>query len=120
MRKKSDTLEVEKIKVWQGQIDYLRVANNKLRDRLATAIIKDVDIAFLEQAEHFNHKFMEMDQIIELMRHEIAGLSVTAAHTASGKTSVSFLRLRQDMERCEKEFHILEQSFLSHLEKLDY
>lgn len=108
------------IKDWQGQIDQLIFENNKLRDSLAQAIRKDVSAAFLEEAEHFNHKFMEMDQVIELMRHEIAGLSLVTAEAASGKASALFIRFMQDLERCEKEFHILETSFLNLITNLNY
>lgn len=118
MNQESNNRGLEQIKDWQLQIDQLRLENNRLRDRLAKIISMEVSASFLEKAEHFNQKFIDMDQIIELMRHEVTDLISTSDNVISEQVDVTFIRFKQDIERCEREFINLKRSFLDHLSRL--
>lgn len=118
MDQESNISKAERIKGWQAQLDQLRFANNKLRDCLAKAISREVSTALLEEAEHFNQKFIDMDQIIELMRHEINGLSHYGGEAMTEQEGILLLQFKKDMERCENEFYNLGRSFTATFQAL--
>jgi polyhydroxyalkanoate synthesis regulator phasin len=103
------------INKWQAKIDALRFENNRMKDRLANAMSKDVSISFLEEAEMFHQEFMDKDQIIDLIRHEMANMLLTEENTISLSRRQQSVNLKKDIRRLERELSKLGDLFSSHL-----
>jgi hypothetical protein len=109
----SETLK--DIREWQERIEYLRSENNQMKDRLAKAALKDVTVSFLEASEYFYQIFLDKDQAMDLIRHEISSLlSDKLPEEASNFKDLSDM-FRNDLQRFEKEFYCLKIDFLNHL-----
>ncbi len=96
---------------WQLQLDNLRFENNKLRDKLTKAVSKDVSASFLEEAESFHQKLLDLDQITALMRHEIAILLSASDLHSNTITHLQYHQIKTDIDRCEVEFKQIETAF---------
>ena len=110
----SNTSNAE-LKEWQTQLEQLRLENNKLKNLLAKAISKEVSASFVEAAEAYQQKFIDKDQVVDLIRHELASLISAADSNALSEQSRQYVKLKMDIQRFVKEYNQLKSSFLKHL-----
>lgn len=99
---------------WLKSLNELRVENIHLKDSLSQAISREVSHEFVEQAERFQQHFIEKDQVIDLLRHEINML----VHKLAGKGMTGedeCIILKKDTEQLIGEFHRMKTSFASFL-----
>ncbi|ANH80840.1 hypothetical protein A8C56_07465 [Niabella ginsenosidivorans] len=105
---------------WLVALNELKVENILLKNRLSETISGQVDLKFIEQAECFQQRFVEKDQVIDLLRHEISILlqkvSDRGKITNSGKFQCAVLE--RDIHRLVYEFQQMKISFISLLSRI--
>jgi len=62
---------IEEVQEVQAALNDLRDDNILLKEQLSEALSQDVSTDFVEKAEWFQQCFLETDQVIDLLRHEI-------------------------------------------------
>lgn len=97
---------------WQAVLTELRTENIQLKEQLSQAISQEVSAAFVEEAEQFQQRFLERDQVIDLLRHDINTLQQKiSGHTTTGGEDRQFTLMEKDMEKLICEFHQMKVSF---------
>lgn len=101
----------DEIGSWQSVLAMLRMENTQMKNELAGIIRKDIDTNLLETAEHFQQRFVDKDQLIDLLRLDIARLlrQVNAAEQMSELPSLRMIG--SDMKKLQAEFNILKDQF---------
>lgn len=107
------------IKTWLSIVDNLKQGNVFLKNRLSEAVKGPLSDSLIDSAESFQQNFINKDQIIDLLRHDItdllAGLSKrTMADNNDDKISL----LHRDVERIVLEFDKMKYSFEHFLSQL--
>lgn len=64
----------QKITAWQAVLEEVKLENVRLKNLFASAISKNVSRKFVEQAEIFQQKFLDKDQVFDLLHHDISSL----------------------------------------------
>ena len=106
---------------WIRALDYLQQENIMLKNRLAEIMQHKVDKNLLEQAEVYQNIFLAKDAILAILRHdikEVERLLVQKSGEVNGienRLQKRQLKLRQDMEKMEKEFNRIKTEFNSYL-----
>lgn len=103
----------ENISKWQAVLKELRMENIQLKNELSAIIKKDINSMLLEKAEHFQQRFVQKDQLIDLLRLDINKLlKYTDAHGRPTDKSLYDLT-GNDMEKLVIEFDALKTAFSS-------
>lgn len=103
---------IKECRKWQTVLNELRTRNVQLKEQLSQAVNGDVSLSFVEQAELFQQKFVEKDQILELLRHDVkAMLDKLSEHPTNGAADRQYTMLKKDMVKLMDEFHHMEISF---------
>ncbi|RXK86941.1 hypothetical protein [Filimonas effusa] len=109
-------------KQWLVILDELRQVNILLKNRLVHALKQDVSRNFIETAEYYHQKFIDKDQLIRLLRHDITSLleEHIDAQDDSAPWLSRFFTLEKDMQRIISEFSGMKAAFETYLsEKQD-
>jgi len=96
---------------WLNALNELRVENIRLKDQLSAAISQDVSHEFVEKAEQFQQRFVEKDQVIDLLRHDIIMLHTVKSNADTHQRQ--FTVLEKDMKQLIHEFYQMKTSFAS-------
>ncbi|HTN18354.1 MAG TPA: hypothetical protein VL092_11770 [Chitinophagaceae bacterium] len=99
----------ESVSRWQSVLAQLRIENIRMKYELSGIIKKDIDTDFLEKAENFQQRFLQKDQLMDLLRLDLNQLLHQLDDTE--KVPPSYLQIRQDMEKLILEFNILSNYF---------
>ncbi|MFA6059149.1 MAG: hypothetical protein WC756_13175 [Taibaiella sp.] len=103
---------IKECRKWQTVLNELRTRNVQLKEQLSQAIKGDVSLSFVEQAEIFQQKFVEKDQILELLRHDVrAMLDKLLEHGITGTVERQYSLLKKDIAKLMDEFYQMEMSF---------
>lgn len=91
-----------------------------LKNCLADIIINDIEPEMLEEVEYFQNQFLNKDTIISLLRYDIAEQNRLAEAGEAMNGNFTMLvkkhdKLREDMEKTEKEFNKLKFQFNNYL-----
>lgn len=105
-------------KKWLTVLNELRTENIRLKELLSAAIRNDVSLDFVARAEQFQERFVDKDQLIDLLRHDIN----TARYglSAAGMTQTEqrqYKILGKDIRQLVEEFRKMEQSFADFLRR---
>lgn len=100
-------------KKWLATLHELKTENIRLKDQLSLTISGPVSPEFIDLAERFQQHFVEKDQVIDLLRHEINTLIPRlAAPAQAGDALLQQCRiLERDMERLLHEFQQMQRAF---------
>lgn len=104
---------------WKRLLQFIQQENNFLKTRLSQVLQEDTDIEFLEQAEHFQNKFLSEDETVHLLRqdvHEIEhwlGKNHLQNEALYPEIQKRIKKLSKDMETVERQFHKLKSDFNS-------
>ncbi|MFA6150110.1 MAG: hypothetical protein WC716_02235 [Chitinophagaceae bacterium] len=60
------------VKVWQSVLEKYRCKNALLKERLSQSILTIDDLSLIEDAEQFQLTFINYEQIIDLLRHDMS------------------------------------------------
>jgi hypothetical protein len=107
---------VQEMEQWQVTIKTLQQENNSLKDRLSETIRQKLRFPFVEEAEYFQQIFIEKDQVINLLRHDM--ISLLNKLSLDGNTNAyeqEFLLLEKDLEKFVLEFQRMKTSFANFL-----
>lgn len=101
-------------------LDCIMQENIILKDRLSNAVQQEVSKAYIERAENFQQRFIEKDQIVELLRHEINTLLMSHYNHSHPQEEINhvrkrFLLLKRDIQKVKDEFDFLKSSFEEYL-----
>jgi|GEM_PF-1571770 hypothetical protein len=114
---KARTAQINEIRAWQNLLRTLRTENIKLKDRLADAIRADVKVEFVEEAEEFQQRFIENDQVIDLLRREMGDYLLLISDQGKPLTEIQLQALKKDTIQLEKEFDRVRNAFDVFLEQ---
>ena len=107
---------------WLRTLDYFQQENIYLKNRLAQIARTNINNSFLDDLEAYQNRFMDKDAVIAILRYDIALQndliedSNTPVDTdVSSKIILKQNKLREDMQRMEKEFNRLKFDFNNYL-----
>jgi hypothetical protein len=107
---------------WLRTLDYFQQENIFLKNRIAQLAKFHINDSFLNELENFQNRFVDKDAVISLLRYDIALqndliLEVDTSFNAekSQKITVNQNKLRDDMQRMEREFNRLKFDFNNYL-----
>lgn len=103
---------IKECRKWQTVLNELRTRNVQLKEQLSQAINGEVSLSFVEHAEFFQQKFVEKDQILELLRYDVkAMLDKLSEHLIADAAERQYTILKEDIAKLIDEFHRMEISF---------
>ena len=106
-------------KTWRRLLEFLKLENIILKNRLAEVVDYRMDKEFLALAEQFQNKFIIKDEYIDELRHDIneqaEDLYKIKDHFTNSKLIKRQEKLRNEMEYFEKDFSNLKNEFNKYL-----
>jgi hypothetical protein len=103
---------IKECRKWQSALNDLRTRNVQLKEQLSQAIHGEVSLSFVEQAEFFQQQFVEKDQIIDLLRHDINSmLSKISENEMICNEIPQYNILQKDIAKLIDEFQQMEMYF---------
>jgi hypothetical protein len=95
---------------WKRLLEFIQVENVFLKTRLAKIMKEDTGNQLLEQAEYFQNQFISEDEVIALLRKEVADQEdlLTREVFEDGAIIKSVIR---GQKKLQKEIEIVEQKF---------
>ncbi len=98
---------------WLTILNELKSENAHLKNELSEMIKGRINIRFIEQAEWFQQHFVEKDQVIDLLRHEIRVLpnNLSGPKIISDEEIRQFTMLKKDIEHLTYQFQQMKASF---------
>jgi len=116
MQKLNEEFSITDVREWLVALDELRQENIVLKNRLSEAVRKSASRPFIEEAEVFQQRSIDKDQVIDLLRYDIANLMVKMKYNGliSGETPVlqqQAVTLKSDVEKLVSGFTQMKQSF---------
>jgi predicted RNase H-like nuclease (RuvC/YqgF family) len=119
---KINQLQIE-VNTWKRFLNFFRDENVCLKNRLSDILKNGFDRNLLEELENFQTKFIKHDEVISLLRNEIAELDRLLSIERSGdglpdeKIDKEFDHLRNIIVTSEREFCKLQLNFNIYLSK---
>jgi len=104
------TYYTKESKKWLASLQELRLINVELKNKLSEAINRQVSIGFIEKVEYFHQLFIEKDQIIDILRHDINVL-VSSKGPLTNKHQLQYNALENDIVQLSNELYQLKASF---------
>lgn len=107
---------IEEVKKIQTALIELRNRNLLLKEQLSEALSQDVNTDFVEKAEWFQQCFLETDQVIDLLRHEINAL-LKDLHNGDHKpeSESQCIKLKTDVKKLGRSMDENERMFRTFL-----
>jgi hypothetical protein len=109
-QKLDNAFYINESKQWLTALNELRSENIRLKNSLSQAISHEVSLEFVELAERFQHRFIEKDQVIDLLRHDLSMLQHKLSTQQLTRTEECAV-LKKDIEQLIDEFHRMKTSF---------
>lgn len=107
------------IKEWSTTIDNLKQENVILKNRLSEVVKGTLSNSLIDSAESFQQKFINKDQVIDLLRHDISDLLAgISKRNMAGDNDDKISLLRRDVQRIVLEFNKMKSSFERFLSQL--
>ena len=111
---------VKECRKWLTVLNELRIENVQLKEQLSEAISHEVSLALVEKAEQFQQQFVEKDQIIDLLRHDInTMLEKLHERTITRTEENQYAIMQEDMTKLIREFHQIAVTFYQFLGNSD-
>jgi hypothetical protein len=104
---------IKECRKWQAILSGLQMQNIRLKEQLSFAISHDVSLEFVEQAELYHQMFLDKDQLIDLLRHDMNVMLPEISQPEITDNAIrQYIMLSKDIEKLISEFHQMEMSFL--------
>lgn len=106
---------------WKRLIGYLMSENVYLKNRLAEVLTQKFDIAMLEEIENFHTLFLKKDELIFILRHELAELDkllvgeIFEDGAIIKKVTSKMNTLRKTISNAENQFSKMKLEFNNYL-----
>lgn len=96
---------------WKRTLEFLLLENSFLKNRLAETLnSSDLATDFLETAEHYQARFIQKDEIINLMRQDVAEQNQLLERDIY-EDGILYKTVVHQQKRLRKEIKSLESSF---------
>lgn len=119
MKQKTETLSLPLIRQWLSVLDELRQENIILKNRLSEAVSRSMNRSFIEVADVLLQHSVDKDQVIDLLRHDIAGLMVKIKREDAPAADVMLDKQLQtlggDVDKIVTGFRQMKQDFEQYL-----
>lgn len=104
------------IRTWIRLLEFFKLENTFLKNRLAEVVDETIDKGFLAMAEQFQNKFIIKDEYIDELRHDInlqdQDLTKQLHESELGNKIIKRQdKLRNEMEFFENDFNKLKNDF---------
>jgi hypothetical protein len=104
------------VREWLAVLDDLRQENIVFKNRLSEAVKESQSRPFIEEAENFQQRSIEKDQIIDLLRYDITNLLMKMRHKDITGGELPVLQqqanvLNSDIQKLASGFGQMQQSF---------
>jgi len=102
-------------------LDFMMSENIHLKNRLSEILKEQFDEKLLSGVEDFQNTFLKEDQLIELLRNEVAELNELFSNTLPGTGAIEneidakLIKLRDIMITTEREFGKIKLQFNSYI-----
>lgn len=102
---------------WERALDFYKQENAFLKTRLSEVVDNNSDKIFLALAEHFNNRFLFMDEYIKEFRKDIRMQvsmikeSISGNHIQDKVLNNLQVKLRKEMDLFEKDIYVLKTDF---------
>jgi hypothetical protein len=102
---------------WERTLDFYKQENAFLKTRLSEVVDNNSDKIFLALAEHFNNRFLFMDEYIKEFRKDIRMQVTMIKESLSGNHLQDKVlnnlqaKLRKEMDLFEKDVYVLKTDF---------
>jgi len=101
-------------------LDELRQENIAFKNRLSEAVRQSTSRPFIEEAEHFQQRSIDKDQVIDLLRYDIANLLVKLRYNGLVNSHAPVLLqqvavLWSDVQKLASGFEQMRRAFDLHL-----
>lgn len=106
---------------WMRLLDFMMSENIHLKNRLSEILKEQFDEKLLSGVENFQNTFLKQDQLIELLRNEVAELNELFLNTLPGTAAIEneidakLIKLRDTMITTEREFGKIKLQFNSYI-----
>lgn len=103
---------------WKRSLAFMIDENIHLKGRLTQILKKEVNKELLEMAENFHNHFIKQDELISLLRNDIAELDAVLLKGSKDNLSdikIKLIKLRDNVSNASKEFDQLKISFNDYL-----
>jgi len=123
-KKTKDEFSMPDIREWLTVLDNLRQENIALKYRLSEAVRQSISRPFIETAEIFQQKSVDKDQLIDLLRHDIANLLIKMKFNDVVDNDAAVLQqqartLETDVQKVVSGFEQMKQAFDQYLTGYD-
>lgn len=106
---------------WKRLLGFLQDENIRLKNSLSEILKSSRDNSLLEEAENFQNNFIKEDQLIRILRHDLAEFDNLLIRDAfEDRKIVKNLRsksrdLRKNINTAKRQFSILKSQFTNYL-----
>lgn len=106
---------------WKRLLEFTMAENVHLKNRISEILKNGFDKNLLDEIENFHSRFVKEDQLIGLLRHEMADVDklLTREIFEDGKimkkVETRINKLRNEIITCENQFSKLKQEFNNYL-----
>lgn len=107
---------------WKRLLEFIMDENIQLKYRLSDVLKNNFDKYFLEQLENFQSNFVKQDNLVSVLRNDVAELDKLLVGDDScedGKTMKEIDKkmkiLRNNINNAEKQFSQMKAAFISYL-----
>jgi hypothetical protein len=109
----------EHVRVLLFELDALKQENINLKNGLSRALQNRVANGFVDRAEEFQQLFINKDQVIDLIRHEVSALMIAGPHdSANGQQAEKFVQMQQEIEVLVSCFVEMKAAFEKYLSEM--
>ncbi len=108
---------LHEVQTWGRALDFYKQENAYLKTRLSQVVDHNHDRLFLASAEHFNNRFVFVDEYIAELMQDVRMQSDLIKKSLSGEKSQDKVmltlhkKLRGEMEKFEKDLYQLRSEF---------
>lgn len=96
-------------------LDRVRQENATLKDELSELVQLTTSKHDIEYAEYIQQRFIEIDQIVDLLRHDLMNLLIRGLHRQQQSShflvNARFIALKRSVFDVKDEFELLKETF---------
>ena len=108
---------------WKRMLAFMKDENVHLKIRLSDVLKNNFDKQFLEKLENFQSSFVNEDDLISVLRNDVAGLDKLLVWESLEENDCmrhienKMASIRNNIDQAEKQFRGLKLEFISYLSK---
>ena len=109
---------IEEVERVQAELNELRNRNILFKEQLSDALSRDVSPDFVEKAEWYQQCFLETDQVIDILRHDLNMLlNKLKLDNPTADKDIQCSKLKTDVKKLARSITEISRSFHTFLEQ---